>query len=44
MRTLDDQIKKATADVLPAEEKEVLKRMLNKARKAIEVQERQRRR
>ena len=42
MHTLDGQIKKATADVLTVEEKEVLKRVLNKARKVVEVQERQR--
>ena len=42
MRTLDGQIKKATADVLTVEEKEVLKRVLTKARKVVEVQERQR--
>ena len=42
MHTLDEQIKKATADVLTVEEKEVLKRVLTKARKVVEVQERQR--
>ncbi len=41
MKVLDGQIKKATADVLTVEEKEVLKRVLNKARKVVEVQERQ---
>ena len=41
MRTLDEQIKKATADILTVEEKEVLKRVLKKARKVVEVQERQ---
>ena len=40
MHVLDDQIKKATADVLTVEEKEVLKRVLKKARKVVEVQER----
>jgi N12 class adenine-specific DNA methylase len=42
MHTLDDQIKKATADMLTVEEKEVLKRVLSKARKVVEAQERQR--
>ena len=42
MKVLDGQIKKATAYVLTVEEKEVLKRVLNKARKVVEVQERQR--
>ena len=41
MRTLDGQIKKATADILSVEEKEVLKRVLQKARKVVEVKERQ---
>lgn len=41
MHILDDQIKKATSDVLTVEEKEVLKRVLKKARKVVEVQERQ---
>jgi N12 class adenine-specific DNA methylase len=41
MQILDGQIKKATADVLTVEEKEVLKRVLGKARKVVEVQERQ---
>jgi N12 class adenine-specific DNA methylase len=41
MHILDNQIKKATADVLTVEEKEVLKRVLSKARKVVEVQERQ---
>ena len=41
MHILDDQIKKATAEVLTVEEKEVLKRVLKKARKVVEVQERQ---
>ena len=41
MHTLDEQIKKATADILTVEEKEVLKRVLKKARKVVEVQERQ---
>ena len=41
MKVLDEQIKKATADVLTVEEKEVLKRVLSKARKVVEVQERQ---
>jgi DNA repair ATPase RecN len=41
MHVLDSQIKKATADVLTVEEKEVLKRVLQKARKVVEVQERQ---
>jgi N12 class adenine-specific DNA methylase len=42
MHTLDSQIKKATADMLTVEEKEVLKRVLSKARKVVEAQERQR--
>ena len=41
MHTLDNQIKKATADVLTVEEKEVLKRVLQKARKVVEAKERQ---
>ena len=41
MHTLDDQIKKAMADVLTVEEKEVLKRVLQKARKVVEAKERQ---
>ena len=41
MQILDGQIKKATADILTVEEKEVLKRVLQKARKVVEVQERQ---
>ena len=41
MKVLDDQIKRATADVLTVEEKEVLKRVLQKARKVVETQERQ---
>ena len=41
MQILDNQIKKATADVLTVEEKEVLKRVLSKARKVVEVKERQ---
>ena len=41
MQILDSQIKKATADVLTVEEKEVLKRVLSKARKVVEVKERQ---
>ena len=41
MHILDSQIKKATAEVLTVEEKEVLKRVLTKARKVVEVQERQ---
>jgi N12 class adenine-specific DNA methylase len=41
MHTLDDQIKKATADVLTVEEKEVLKRVLQKARKVVEAKERE---
>ena len=42
MHVLDEQIRRATTDVLTVEEKEVLKRVLNKARKVVEVQERQR--
>ena len=41
MQILDGQIKKATAEVLSVEEKEVLNRVLKKARKVVEVQERQ---
>jgi hypothetical protein len=41
MHTLDDQIKKATADILSVEEKEVLKRVLQKARKVVEAKERE---
>ena len=41
MHVLDDQIKKATAEVLTVEEKEVLKRVLSKARKVVEAQERE---
>ena len=41
MQVLDGQIQKATADILTVEEKEVLKRVLQKARKVVEVQERQ---
>ena len=41
MHILDDQIKKATAEVLTVEEKEVLKRVLSKARKVVEAQERE---
>ena len=41
MQVLDGQIQKATAEVLTVEEKEVLKRVLQKARKVVEVQERQ---
>lgn len=41
MHILDDQIKKATADILSVEEKEVLKRVLKKARKVVEAQERE---
>ena len=41
MHTLDDQIKKATSDVLSVEEKEVLKRVLQKARKVVVAEERQ---
>ena len=37
---LDDQIKKATADILTVEEKEVLKRVLKKARKVVETEQR----
>ena len=41
MHTLDEQIKKASADVLTVEEKTVLKRVLQKARVVVEQQERQ---
>ena len=41
MHVLDEQIKKATAEVLTVEEKEVLKRVLKKARTVVEKQERQ---
>ena len=41
MQILDEQIKKATADVLTVEEKEVLKQVLTKARKVVEVKERE---
>ena len=41
MHILDDQIKKATSEVLTVEEKEVLKRVLGKARKVVEAQERE---
>ena len=41
MKILDEQIKKATADVLTVEEKEVLKQVLNKARKVVEGMQRQ---
>ena len=41
MHVLDSQIKKATAEVLTVEEKEVLKRVLSKARKVVEAQERE---
>lgn len=41
MHILDSQIKKATAEVLTVEEKEVLKRVLTKARKVVEAQERE---
>ena len=41
MHVLDDKIKKATAEVLTVEEKEVLKRVLSKARKVVETQERE---
>lgn len=42
MHILDDQIKKASNDVLDVEEKEVLKRVLSKARNIAEMQERER--
>ena len=41
IKVLDEQIKRATADVLTVEEKEVLKTVLQKARKVVEVHERQ---
>ena len=41
MRVLDSQIQKASAEVLSVEEKTVLKRVLQKARKVVEQQERQ---
>ena len=41
MHILDEQIQKATNDVLTVEEKAVLKRVLQKARNVVEVQERQ---
>ena len=41
MRTLDSQIQKAAAEVLTVEEKTVLKRVLQKARRVVEKQERQ---
>ncbi len=41
MHTLDDQIKKSMVDVLTVEEKEVLRRVLQKARKVVEAKERQ---
>jgi hypothetical protein len=41
MHILDERIKKATAEVLTVEEKEILKRVLKKARKVVETQERQ---
>ena len=41
MHILDDQIKKATAEVLTVEEKEVLKKVLQKARKVVEAEERE---
>ena len=41
MHTLDAQIKKASAEVLSVEEKNVLKRVLQKARKVVEQQERE---
>ena len=40
MHVLDGQIRKATADVLTVEEKEVLRRVLSKARKIVENQQR----
>lgn len=40
MHTLDAQIQKASSDVLSVEEKTVLKRVLQKARKVVEQQER----
>lgn len=41
MHVLDGQIQKASAEVLSVEEKTVLKRVLQKARKVVEQQERQ---
>ena len=41
MHTLDEQIQKASAEVLTVEEKTVLKRVLQKARVVVEQQERQ---
>lgn len=41
MHTLDSQIKKASADLLSVEEKEVLKRVLKKSRSIIENNEKQ---
>ena len=41
MHVLDNQIKKTMADVLTVEEKEVLKQVLQKARKVVEAKERQ---
>ena len=41
MHVLDEQIKKASADLLSVEEKTVLKQVLQKARKVVESQERQ---
>lgn len=40
MKVLDSQIQRATADVLSVEEKRVLKRVLEKARKVVEAEER----
>ena len=42
MHILDDQIQKASAEVLSVEEKTILKRVLQKARVVVEQQERQR--
>ena len=41
MHTLDGQIQKASADVLSVEDKKVLKTVLQKARKVVELEERQ---
>lgn len=41
MRILDAQIRKATADVLTVEEKEVLRRVLTKSRKVVEAKQRE---
>lgn len=41
MKILDDQIKKASAELLSVEEKEVLKRVLQRARKVIEEKDRE---